>query len=93
MNSLRRTVLPAFAIACLAGAAAAQSGGGPYRVDPATIASGGGTASGGTYHLSGTLGQPAAVTLSGSSYVLHDGFWGPASDGTGDAIFADGFDL
>jgi hypothetical protein len=80
------------AAVCLVSGAAAQSGGGTYRLDPMTVAAGGGSASGGAYRLSGTLGQPAAATLSGSSYVLHDGFWGPVSGETGDAIFADGFD-
>ncbi|HEY0230449.1 MAG TPA: hypothetical protein VGC55_04275 [Dokdonella sp.] len=95
MNALRRirVCVSWAAVAGLAGGAAAQSDGGSYRIDPMTIASGGGTANGGAYRLSGTLGQPAATTLTGSSYVLHDGFWAPASGTAGDTIFANGFDL
>ena len=95
MNSLRRILLCTTwaTLGGLAVGATPQSDGGSYRLDPATIASGGGTSSGGVYRLSGTLGQPAAATLTGSSYALHDGFWGPASNAAGDMIFANGFDL
>jgi len=96
MNSLRRRIVLCTTWAALGGLASGatpHSDGGSYQLDPATIASGGGTANGGAYRLSGTLGQPAAATLTGSSYALHDGFWGPASNAVGDAIFANGFDL
>jgi hypothetical protein len=95
MNSLRRILVCTIwaALGGLAAGATPQSDGGPYRLEPATIASGGGSASGGGYRLDGTLGQPAAATLTGASYVLHDGFWGPASNVAGDTIFANGFDL
>ncbi|HET6545137.1 MAG TPA: hypothetical protein VFG55_00140 [Rhodanobacteraceae bacterium] len=92
-----RTVKTAMAIALIVGAlftagAGAQSGGGPYRVDPVTIANGGGgTASGGTFRLSGTFGQATTSTLAAADYRFYGGFWaplGPASDG----IFANGFE-
>lgn len=69
----------------------AQSGGGPYVIAPVTIAGGGATLSGGSFQLSGTIGQPATATLVASGYRLHDGFWAPASP-LNDVIFANGFD-
>jgi hypothetical protein len=66
----------------------AQSNGGPYRIEPASIANGGGTLAGGSFQLSGTLGQAQTSTLSGSQYRFHGGFWAPPSD----TIFASGFD-
>lgn len=40
------------------------------------IAGGGGTSTGGSYTVSGTIGQPDAGTLSGGPYTLTGGFWG-----------------
>jgi hypothetical protein len=47
-----------------------------YAIDWYTIDGGGGTSSGGSYTLSGTIGQPDAGTLAGGTYVLEGGFWG-----------------
>lgn len=46
-------------------------------IDFYTIDGGGGTSSGGSYTISGTIGQPDASTtvLSGGSYELRGGFW------------------
>ena len=74
-----------------AATAHAQSSGGTFVIDPATVAGGGDTLSGGRFKLSGTIGQPATATLGASSYRLYDGFWAPASS-LSDLIFADGFD-
>ncbi len=54
----------------------AQSGG-VYDLTWNTI-DGGGTmsASGGTYTLSGTIGQSEVGRVSGSPYTLNGGFWG-----------------
>lgn len=54
----------------------AQSGG-TYDLTWNTI-DGGGTmsASGGTYTLSGTIGQSEAGMVSGGPYTLNGGFWG-----------------
>lgn len=49
-----------------------------YSITWYTIDGGGGTSSGGSYTLSGTIGQPDAGTLTGGSYVLEGGFWGGA---------------
>jgi hypothetical protein len=40
------------------------------------IAGGGGTSTGGTYSVSGTIGQPDAGHMSGGNYSLDGGFWG-----------------
>ncbi len=51
---------------------AAQS----YTIDWYKIAGGGGTSTGGTYQVSGTIGQPdASGALTGSSYSVTGGFW------------------
>jgi hypothetical protein len=41
-----------------------------------TVDGGGGTASGGSYTLIGTIGQPDAEVLTGGDYTLGGGFWG-----------------
>jgi len=47
-----------------------------YTIDWYKIAGGGGTSAGGTYQVSGTLGQPdAGSTMTGGSYSLTGGFW------------------
>lgn len=49
-----------------------------YSIDWFTIDGGGGTSSGGSYTLSGTIGQPDAGRLTGGSYTLDGGFWSVA---------------
>jgi hypothetical protein len=66
----------------------AQLDGGPYRIAPATVASGGGVSAGGNFQLKGTFGQVATTTLAASGYQLHSGYWAQATD----PIFANGFD-
>jgi hypothetical protein len=47
-----------------------------YSIDWYNIAGGGGTSTGGTYQVSGTIGQPdASGTTSGGNYTLTGGFW------------------
>ena len=46
-----------------------------YEITWYTIDGGGGTVSGGVYTLDGTVGQPDAGTLIGSSYALAGGYW------------------
>lgn len=47
-----------------------------YSIDWYKIAGGGGTSTGGTYSVSGTIGQhDAGVTMTGGSYSLTGGFW------------------
>lgn len=63
--------LAGVASALLAAAVYAQ-----YSIEWETIDGGGETASGGTYTLSGTMGQPDAEASVGGSYELLGGFWG-----------------
>jgi len=57
----------------------AQSGGG-YDLSWNTIAGGGVTfATGGSYSLGGTIGQPDVGKSSGGNYVLLSGFWSGGS--------------
>lgn len=55
--------------------AVAQSGGG-YDLSWSSVDGGGATSSGGSYVLSGTIGQPDANLLTGGDYSLGGGFWG-----------------
>ena len=47
----------------------------PFTIDWFTIAGGGGTSSGGSYTLSGTIGQADAGNMSGGNYSITGGFW------------------
>ena len=47
-----------------------------YSIDWYKIAGGGGTSTGGTYQVSGTIGQPdASGTMTGGSFSVIGGFW------------------
>ena len=47
-----------------------------YSVDWYKVAGGGGTSTGGTYAVSGTIGQPdASGAMSGGNYSVTGGFW------------------
>ena len=47
-----------------------------YTVDWYKIAGGGGTSTGGTYQVTGTIGQPdASGALTGGNYSVTGGFW------------------
>ena len=47
-----------------------------YTIDWYKIAGGGGTSTGGTYQVSGTIGQPdAGGAMTGGGYSLTGGFW------------------
>ncbi len=46
-----------------------------YEISWHTIDAGGGTSTGGTYTLTGTIGQPDAGDMSGDNYTLSGGFW------------------
>ena len=48
----------------------------PYSIDWYKIAGGGGTSTGGTYSLSGTIGQAdASGAMTGGGYSLVGGYW------------------
>ena len=53
-----------------------QASGQSYSIDWYKIAGGGGTSTGATYQVSGTIGQPdAGGAMSGGNYSLTGGFW------------------
>ena len=46
------------------------------QIDPPTIAGGGGTSTGGSFRLDGTLGEvSASSTLTGGTFTINGGFW------------------
>jgi|SRR5579871_759101 len=47
-----------------------------YTISWYKVAGGGGTSSGGSYSLSGTIGQPDAGHMAGGNYAIDGGFWG-----------------
>src|SRR5881397_2771981 len=80
MQSVLRILIVAI-LACLGatGIARAQS----YDLSWNTIDGGGGTSTGGTFTLSGTIGQPDAQTppvMAGGTFTLAGGFWAGVAD-------------
>ena len=68
----RRLGVSAVGLLLSASAAFAQS----YSIDWYKISGGGGTSTGGTYQVSGTIGQPdASGAMSGGNYSVTGGFW------------------
>lgn len=68
----------------LAGHARAQSGG-AYSLSWSNPGGGGQVAAtGGSYQLGGTIGQPDAPRISGGSYILNGGVWSPSAGGAVD---------
>jgi hypothetical protein len=68
--------LSVFAICLIFSCGAFSADAQNYKIDWYTIDGGGGTSSGGSFSLSGTIGQPDAGKLSGGNFVLDGGFWG-----------------
>ena len=69
----------------------------PYAIDRYTIEGGGGTSSGGTFEIQGTIGQPDADPLqpsTGGAFEITGGFWPGLAPATPqpDALFANGFE-
>ena len=48
---------------------------GQYQITESVVASGGTSASGGSYSVAGTVGQPAIGVTDGGSYINEVGFW------------------
>jgi hypothetical protein len=70
----------------------AQSGG-DYAFQKHVIANGGGSASGGLFAISGTIGQAAASNeMTGGLYAIASGFWTSANNVSNDIIFKNGFE-
>jgi hypothetical protein len=59
-------------IVLVSGIALAASG---FSLPRWVIPGGGASSAGDAYDLSGSIGQPAAGTLSGGAYILNGGFW------------------
>jgi hypothetical protein len=74
-NRLR--ILIILAAVLLLTASALASSDASYQLDWYTVDGGGGSSSGGTYTLRGTVGQADAGRLSGGTYTLAGGFWAP----------------
>jgi hypothetical protein len=68
---MRNGVLLLAALAIAIGAPAMAQ----YQINESVIGSGGGGASGGSYQIVGTIGQPAIGVTSGGSYINEIGFW------------------
>lgn len=68
----RTTTLVTIALLLIVSTALALSG---YDLSWWTVDGGGGTASGASYTLVGTIGQPDAGILTGGNYTLGGGFW------------------
>ncbi|MBK7403104.1 MAG: hypothetical protein IPJ41_00375 [Phycisphaerales bacterium] len=82
MNIKTCTMIGILGAAMLAASASAQV----YEIPWYTIDGGGGTSTGGSFSLSGTIGQhDAGGPMSGGAFALTGGFWAAA----GDACFAD----
>jgi hypothetical protein len=73
MNTQKTRLLLIFGIAALT--AFASAGWGDYQIVWSTIDGGGGTSTGGTYKLVGTIGQPDAAYSAGGDYEVLGGFW------------------
>jgi len=69
----RTTVLVTIVLLLAASTALAWPG---FDVSWWTVDGGGGAASGGSYTLTGAIGQPDAGVLTGGDYTLGGGFWG-----------------
>ena len=66
----------ALSLLMLATAVSAQPAGGGPEINWYTIDGGGGTSTGGTFSLSGTIGQPdAGGPMTGGTFSLTGGFW------------------
>jgi hypothetical protein len=71
MNTIQSLLLSA---ALLSGGDLLAQG---YSINWWTLDGGGGTSTGGSYSLGGTIGQPDAGVMTGGQYTLTGGFWAP----------------
>jgi len=69
---MKRLILNSFLFALASFTASAQN----YSIDWYKVAGGGGTSTGATYQVTGTIGQPeAGGAMSGGNYSVTGGFW------------------
>ena len=71
------SLMAAFAACCITAALAQELAPGSFDLSWNTIDGGGGTSSGGTFEVTGTIGQPDASSsmLTGGTFSLSGGFW------------------
>ncbi|NIM96410.1 MAG: hypothetical protein GTO18_22145 [Anaerolineales bacterium] len=72
----RILILASFMILLLALIVPAMAANGEYEISQWVVSNGGGESIGGSYSLTGTIGQPDAGSLRGGDYDLGGGFWG-----------------
>ena len=84
---------PAWILMCAAGAVLAQPSAHEFMTVRSTIGSGGQSV-GGSYDLSGTVGQPDASpqTAVGGEFSVMGGFWAAGANPPAELLFADGFE-
>lgn len=83
-------MVAALLFAVSSGIAFAQSGG-TFEIERSVIAGGGANASGGSFSVVSTIGQPIAGTRStGGGFSLHGGFWHPEYAPTAAAVSVSG---
>ena len=64
-----------------------------YSIDWCTFDGGGGSASGGSYSVTGTLGQPDAGAMLHAPYAVAGGFWGLLGTKPWQRIWVEGSDV
>lgn len=94
--SIRNRILPmSFLLLLASGGTAWSQSGGSYTVRKSTIDGGGGSSTGGTLQLRGSIGQADAAMpqSAGGPYAVQGGFWqrGPVGPTPPD-LFSDGFE-
>jgi hypothetical protein len=74
---MKTKIIRTFAVLCfLASAACLPAFAQQYSIDWFKISGGGGTSTGATYQVTGTIGQPdAGGAMTGGNYSLTGGFW------------------
>lgn len=89
----KRCILRCAILACLFVSAAPTqvATGGPYTLDQAAVANGGGTSTGTGYAVTGTAGQgPAGANPMGGNYSVRNGFWNPGLAPTAASVVVSG---
>src|SRR5688500_11521071 len=73
---MRNRSITAFLLLPVLAATILCQSGGQFTITKSVIAGGGGNASGGTFSVNGTIGQPVAgVPMTGGTFNLESGFW------------------
>jgi hypothetical protein len=87
------TKIKTFIVLLILNTTAYSQVGGNFKISKSVIASGGGQSEGGSFALSGTIGQvDASNELAGGSFKLTGGFWAQETVPLPDGMFSDGFE-